>query len=47
MMGQIGQNRPLKKIGQERYKSQVGPDRVWKIFEQGGIKSPEAPIGFE
>ena len=43
-MGQMGQNRPLNGMGQERYESQVGPDRVWKIFVQAVIKRSQAQI---
>ena len=43
-MGQMGENRLLNGMGQERYESQVGPDRVWKIFEQAVMKRVEAQI---
>ena len=37
-MGQMGENRPLNGMGQERYESQVGTDRAWKTFEQAVMK---------
>ena len=39
---QIGSDRLLKPLCTETYKSQVGPDRPWKILEQAVMKRAEA-----